>query len=404
MTATSKRILLWLIILIVVVLGFIAVFRTQPIPVDLVTIEPQNMVVTMSEEGKTRVHDMYVLSAPVSGHLQRISIHAGDPVIAGETVLARIEPGDPSLLDPRSEAEARAAVQTAQSALSLAEAEVDQATAEYEFAQSEWRRANELVAKGTISRRDFDNAARTLKSSRAVLATARAALQMRLFELDQAEARLLSPLDTQRPHEECECIPITAPVSGQVFNIFNASERVVTAGESLLEIGDPAELEVTVDFLSSDAVQIRSGQAVVIDGWGGGQPLRGVVRLVEPFGFTKISALGIEEQRVNVIIDFMGNEADRSLLGHGYQVEAKVILWESDAALTVPLTALFRVGPDWTVFVNNNGRAERRTLQLGHRNGVMAEVKDGLSPGEEVISHLSDRLTAGARIEQRPDR
>jgi HlyD family secretion protein len=371
------------------------------VAVDLTIVQPGPMVVTVAEEGYTRVHDMYELSAPVAGRVKRIDAHVGDWVEAGETVLAQIEPGDPSLLDPRTEAQARAAVQTAESARALAEAEVEQAAAELEFAESEWRRANDLVAKGTISRRDFDDAARAHKAGQAVLATARAALQMSLFELDQARAQLMSPAETRATHADCDCVPITAPVSGRVMRIPNSSARVVAAGEPLLEIGDPANLEIIVDFLSADAVLIRPGQAVMIDGWGGAEPLLGRVRVVEPFGFTKVSALGIEEQRVNVTIDFAGPADQREHLGHGYQVEARVILWESESALTVPLTALFRAGEDWAVFIEQDGRAEARPVRIGQRNGLVAEVLEGLAPGDRVLSHLSDRVTEGGRITER---
>ncbi|HET6564162.1 MAG TPA: HlyD family efflux transporter periplasmic adaptor subunit [Xanthomonadales bacterium] len=393
--------LLWLVVAAIVAVGLLLSFRPQAIPVDLVTVHLEPMVVTIAEEGKTQVHDMYVLSAPVAGQVMRINAHVGDPVQAGETVLARIEPGDPSLLDPRSEAQAQAALRTAESALALAQAEVDQATAELEFAQSEWRRANELVSNGTISQRDYDNASRALKAQQAALATTRASLQMRLFELDQAKAQLLSPLQTQQPLQDCECLPITAPVSGRVFKVFNASERVVAAGEPLLEIGDPMDLEISVDFLSSDAVKIRPGQSVIIAGWGGSEPLEGRVRLVEPFGFTKVSALGIEEQRVNVIIDFTGPVELRTALGHGYQVEARVILWSSDNALTVPLTALYRVGSQWSVMLERNGRAVQQEVVLGHRNATAAEILQGLEAGDRVVAYLSDRVQPGVRITQR---
>lgn len=401
MSPRNKRILLWLLVAAVVICGLLFSFRPEPVAVDLATVQQQPMVVTIAEEGKTRVHDMYVLSAPVAGRVKRIDAHVGDPVSAGETVLASIEPGDPSLLDPRSEAQARAALQAAESARELAQAEVDQAEAELEFAQSEWRRASELVVNGTISQHDYDLAARALKTQQAALATARAGLQVRMFELEQARAQLLSPLQTQQPAQDCECLPITAPVSGRVFRIYNASERVVAAGEPLVEIGDPLDLEISVDFLSSDAVQIHSGQDVIIAGWGGGEPLEGRVRLVEPFGFTKVSALGIEEQRVNVIIDFTGPVEQRAALGHGYQVEARVILWQSDQALTVPLTALYRVGEQWTVMLEQDGRAVERSVELGHRNGVSAEILDGLAAGDRVVAHLSDRVQPGVRITPR---
>jgi HlyD family secretion protein len=401
MTAMNKRIVIWTVLAGLVASALMLAFRPQPVAVDLTTVQPGTMVVMVAEEGFTRVHDMYELSAPVAGRVKRIEVHVGDAVVAGETVLAQIEPGDPTLLDPRSEAQARAALQTAESALVLAQAEVKQAEAEMEFAESEWRRSNDLVAKGTISRRDFDNADRGHKAGKAALDTARAALQMRMFELDQARAQLLSPAEARAPHEDCDCVPITAPVSGRVMRILNPSARVVASGEPLLEIGNPGDLEIIVDFLSADAVLIRPGQTVIIEGWGGPEPLAGRVRVVEPFGFTKVSALGIEEQRVNVTIDFVGPAEQRERLGHGYQVEARVVLWEAESVLTVPLTALFRTDEGWAVFVEEDGRSRARPVQLSQRNGLVAEVVEGLQPGDRVLTHLSDRITGGARITER---
>jgi HlyD family secretion protein len=401
MTAMAKRIVIWTVIAGLVAAGLVLSFRPQPLAVDMITVEPGPMTVTVAEEGQTRVHDMFVLSSPVAGHVKRIEAHVGDKVVAGETVLAQIEPGDPSFLDPRSEAQARAALKTAESARALAAAEVEQAAAELEFAQVEWRRASELVVNGTISRREFDDAERGYKARTAALATARAGLQMRLFELDQARALLLSPTQTQAPHADCDCVPITAPVSGRVLKVMNPSERVVTAGEPLLEIGDPGDLEISVDFLSADAVKIKPGQSVIVDGWGGEHTLAGRVRLVEPFGFTKVSALGIEEQRVNVTIDFAGTVNERARLGHGYQVEARVVLWQAEAVLTVPLTALFRIGSEWAVFVERDGRAELRAVRIGQRNGLVAQVLQGVAAGDHVIAHLNDRIVDGIRITQR---
>ncbi len=401
MTAMQKRIVIWAVVLGVIVLGVLWAFAPRAIPVDLVTVREGPMVVTVEEEGKTRIHDVFILSAPVLGRVQRIDAEVGDPVVAGQTVLARIEPGDPSLLDPRSEAQAQAAVAAAESANRLAAAQVEQATAELDFAQAELRRANELVADGTISRRDYDEAQRAYKTRRAALATARAELQVRLFELEQARAQLLSPTQTQEPAEECDCLPITAPVNGRVLTIVNESERVVSPGEALLEIGDPSDLEIVVDFLSMDAVRIRPGQRVILDQYGGDEPLSGRVRRVEPFGFTKVSALGIEEQRVNVVIDLDGDPSGWERLGHGYQVEARVVLWESDAALTVPLTALFRADQDWAVFAEQAGRAVLTIVGIDRRNGLEARIVAGLDPGQRVVAHPSDRVQDGVRIAAR---
>ena len=368
--------------------------------VDLVDVQPGPLVVTLDEEGETRVHDVYTLSAPVAGRVQRIDRHVGDPVAANETVLAQIEPGDPSLLDPRSEAQARAAIQAAEAARDLAAAAVKDAEAQYEFARSEYARMQELIVEGSISKRDLDSADRDNKARRAGLDTARAALQVRNYELELARAQLVSPRETQASREDCDCIPITSPVSGRILQIADRSERVVREGDTLMQIGDPNNLEIVVDYLSMDAVRIEAGQRVIIDNWGGDRLLEGRVRLVEPFGFLKISALGIEEQRVNVIIDFTTDEGWERL-GHGYQVESRVVLSEASDVLAVPLTALFRDGEHWAVFVDDGGRARLQHVETGQRDGVIAEIINGLESGDRVIAHPSDRVVDGVRIASR---
>jgi len=399
-TATTKRILIWASILGIIAIALALSFAPRPIMVDLVEVQPGRLIVTLDEEGETRVHDVYTLSAPVAGRVQRIDWHTGDPVTANETVLAQIEPGDPSFLDPRSEAQARAAIQAAQASRELAAAVVLDAEAQYDFARAEYARMQELITEGSVSKRDLDTAERDYKARRAGLDTARAALQVKNYELELARAQLVSPLQTQGSPDSCDCIPITAPVSGSILQIADRSERVVREGDTLMAIGDPRDLEIVVDYLSMDAVRIEAGQRVIIDNWGGDVPLEGRVRLVEPFGFRKISALGIEEQRVNVIVDFTG-DAVRDRLGHGYQVETRVVLWDADRVLTVPLTALFRVGDDWAVFVADDGRARLQVVDTGRRNGVVAEIRGGLEPGERVIVHPSNRVSDGIRIESR---
>lgn len=374
-----------------------------PVLVDRVEITPQPLIVSVAEEGRTRVHDVFVLSAPVAGRVQRLEAHAGDPVEAGKTVLARIEPVDPALLDPRSEAQAEAVLKAAESALKLAEAGVDQASAELEFAVSEQRRAMELAKVGTISGRELDEATRHHKTAVAQLATARAGLQMRLFEVDQARAQLVTPVHPRQPAPACECVPITAPVSGRVLRVFSPSERVVAAGEPLVEIGDSHDLEIEVDFLSTDAVRIAPGQRVIIENWGGDQPLAGIVRSIEPFGVTKTSALGIDEQRVNVIIDFTGDAENRTALGHGYQVEARVVLWESGDALTVPVTALVRNQAQWAVYKWVDGVARLTPVTLGQGDGRSYAVLEGLRQGNWIVAYPGNRVTDGVRLASRAD-
>jgi HlyD family secretion protein len=399
-TANNKRIVIWAAVAGIIVIALVFSFMPRAVMVDLVEVEPGRLVVTLDEEGETRVHDVYTLSAPVSGRVQRINWLVGDPVTANETVLAQIEPGDPSFLDPRSEAQARAAIQAAEAARDLAAAAVKDAQAQYEFARAEYARMQELVKEGSVSKRDLDSAERDYKARHAGLDTARAALQVRSYELDVAKAQLVSPLETQGSQEACDCIPIRAPVSGRILQITDRSERVVREGDVLMKIGDPKDLEIVVDYLSMDAVKIEAGQRVIIDNWGGEKPLAGHVRLVEPFGFLKISALGIEEQRVNVIIDFAGEDGWERL-GHGYQVETRVVLWEEDGVLAVPLTALFRDGDRWAMFVDEDGRAALRHVEVGQKNGVVAEIRAGVEAGENVVLHPSDRVSDGTRIASR---
>jgi HlyD family secretion protein len=326
MTVKWRRFVLWGVLILTLLAGLTYAFLPQPVPVDVVRIERGPMFVTVDEEGETRVRDVFVLSAPVGGRLRRIELGVGDGVISGRTVVAQIEPADPGFLNERSESVAQAAVRAAESALELARAELDEAGAELEFASAELERARQLIRKGTISRRAFDEAERTFKTRRAVVATAQARLRMREFELEQAHARLVSPVETQTLHGRCECVPITAPVGGRILRLLRESEGVVQAGDPLVEIGDLRDLEIVTDLLSSEAVKVEPGQKAIIDEWGGGAPLAGVVRSVEPYGFTKVSALGIEEQRVNVIIDLADPPARWQRLGHGYRVEVRIVL------------------------------------------------------------------------------
>ena len=401
MTVGSRRLVFWGTLVVIVMLGLVFAFRPRAVIVDIVTVDRGNLLITVNDEGETRVHDVYVLSAPVAGHMRRIDLHAGDPVVRLETVVAEIQPIDPAFLDPRSEAQARADVQAAESAKVLGEAEVEQARAELEFAEREHARAIALIKDGTISQRELDSAERNNRTRTAALATAIAALDVRNYELERARAALVSPAQTNAAEQDCDCISIRSPVNGRVLRILQQSEAVVAAGASLIEIGNPRDLEVVVDLLSADAVKVEPGQRVIIERWGGDAPLSGRVRLVEPFGFTKVSALGIEEQRVNVIIDLTSDPSQWQRLAHGYQVDVRIVLHESDDTLILPLLALFRVASDWSVFVESDGRAELRKVEIGRRNSLDAEVVGGLEAGERVVLHPSDRVSAGVRIAER---
>jgi len=377
-------------------------FRPQPVPVDFADVTRGRLTVTVDEEGETRVHDVFVLSAPVAGRVRRISIEVGDEVVAGQTVVAQIEPVDPTLLDARSETEAQAAV-------SAAEAELD-------FASRELDRQKQLAQRGVASARDLDAAEKAHRTAAASLANARAALQAHTL------ARTARGGDTATD-EKCVCVPVVAPVSGRVLRVVRESAGVVTPGEALLEIGDPRDLEIVVDLLSADAVRVEPGQDALIEQWGGGDVLHARVRRVEPYGFTKVSALGIEEQRVNVILDFTDPPEKWQRLGHGYRVETRIVLWRGDDVVKLPLSALFRgdngvqhgkdvaatgdagkreaEAADWAVFVDEKGHARLRHVSRGHSNGLEVEITQGLEPGEKVVLHPSDRVVEGVGVEAR---
>jgi HlyD family secretion protein len=401
MQAKWRRLMFWGVIVGVVTIGLVFAFRPQSVAVDVSDVERGPLVVTVEDEGKTRVHDIYVLSAPVTGRMRRIDLHVGDAVVEGETVVAEIEPIDPAFLDPRSEAQARAEVRAAESAEKLARAAVEMAQAELDFAHREFDRARELIQRNTISQHDLDEAERGYRTRRAALLTAQAELDRNAYQIERARAQLMSPVETRRTAGACACIALRSPVNGQILQLLQQSEAVVAASTPLVEVGDPRDLEIAVDLLSSDAVKVAAGQRVIIDGWGGSLPLEGRVRLVEPFGFTKVSALGIEEQRVNVIIDIVSPRDEWTRLAHGFQIDARIVLAERPDVLKVPLTALFRDGNEWAVFVVAGGRAALRHVTLGERNGIEAEIATGLATGERVVLHPSDRVADGVRVAPR---
>ena len=374
-------------------------FRPRPVPVDLGLVDRGPMMVTVDEEGRTRVREVYLVSSPLPGQVLRYAGEVGDLVVAGETVLAQIQPRQPAFLDARSRSERQAAVKAAQASKQLTEAEVARIQAELDYAGAELTRAEELARDGTIARAALDRARMEMRTNRAALKTAEAALSVRTHELATARAALIDP--AQRLGTPACCFPVTAPVSGRILRIFRESEGVVEAGAPLLELGDPADLEVVVELLSTDAVKVSPGDAVLIERWGGGETLRARVRRVEPFGFTKVSALGIEEQRVNVIIDFDGPREPWARLGHGYRVEARIVLWQADDALRVPASAVFQENGADRVFAAADGIAAKRSIELGHRNDRHGQVRLGLKEGDRVVLHPSDRVGDGQSVEAR---
>ncbi|SDZ80898.1 efflux RND transporter periplasmic adaptor subunit [Microbulbifer marinus] len=388
-----------LVLLAGLLLFFVYAFLPEPVPVDMDEVRRGPMQVSVSDEGYTRVHDVYVVSAPVTGYLLRIESEVGDVVVANKTRLADLLPLQPQFLDERSRSQAEADIRSAEAALKFAAAERRDAEAKLAFARADAKRARILAKKGHISTVELERFELALDSAEASLDTARAAERMRMGELENARAALIEPGEVEIKKDDL--VRVTSPVSGSVLRISQESERVVPAGTPLLEIGDPEQLEIVVDLLSRDAVKVDKSAPVQITSWGGDSPLHGRVRLVEPFGFTKISALGIEEQRVNVIIDFTDPQEVWSRLGHGYRVDAAIEIWRGDDVVQVPTGALFRHKREWAVFKVVDGRAVRAAVKVGHNNGQTAEILDGLVPGEKVVLHPSERIENGTALTER---
>ncbi len=401
MVPARRRILIWSVLGALVVSGLVWSFWPEPVPVDMASVTRGPMQVSVSDEGRTRVREVYRVSAPVSGRLLRIDRHAGDKVIGGETVVGDLLPTAPSFLDVRSHAQAEAAVKSAEAAKDLAAAEVRRAKADLAFAVSDLKRAQSLVIGGAISKAELEHAQLAYATKAAQLASAEAALQVKDFDLQTAKALLMNPGSADASARQAASIALLAPVSGEVLRVLHESEAIVTAGTPLFEIGDPADLEVVVEMISEDAVGIRKGAPATLTDWGGVTPLKARVRLVEPSGFTKISALGVEEQRVNVLLDFAEPHSRWASMADGFRVIAHIVIWQSENALRVPISAMFRNGNGWAVFVVRDGRARLTPVRIGHANDEMAEVLAGLEVGERVIIHPSDRVRNSVRVEAR---
>lgn len=407
MAKVHRRTRLWLtLIVIVLVAGAITLaLWPRPMMVDFAQVTEAPMEVTIDEEGQTRVGDAYVVSAPVTGTLLRVTVEPGDPVTGGETVVAHMRPSDPAALDVRTREQARAAVEAAEAALRVAEADLQAAAAANDLAQSDLERTERLAASGTASQAALDRARGQARSAAATLETARAAIAMRQAELQSARATLIG-FDDQglaralEPDEED--IPLLAPADGRILRLFQQSETAMAAGTPIVEIGDIAgDLEVVAELLSSDAVQVAVGDPVRIEDWGGPVALEGVVARIDPVGVTRVSALGVEEQRVTVVVALTGPVEDRAGLGHGYRVEARIVVWSAEAALIVPNAALFRHEGGWAVFREVEGQAVLTPVGIGRMNGTQAEVLSGLDDGDRVVLYPSAALTDGQAITQR---
>lgn len=382
-------------------------FWPRAIAVDTALAERGTILVTIDEEAEACVHDVYEVSAPFSGRLLRIEVEPGDPVVAGETVLARMMPTNPDALDVRTEEQAAAAVDAAEAALALAEAEKVRAEADLTLAQSSLERYEGLVQVDAASRADYDRARRDLRFSTAQLRSAEAAIGIRTAELRQARALLMS-LDTAEdvamtgnPYP-VHSTPLVAVTDGVVLQLHRESETTLQAGASILSLGDPlGDLEVVAKLLSPEAVRVRPGDTVIIERWGGERALNGRVRRVDPWAFTKISALGIEEQRANVLIELTDPEEERAGLGHGYRVYVRIVTQRRDDVVIVPTTSLFAHDGGDALYVLRNGRAVLTPVRRGLTNGLQAEVEGERLEGEQVVLYPDDDLRDGARIKAR---
>ena len=372
-------------------------FWPQPVFVEAIEAKRAALTITIEEEGRTRVVDRYVISAPVDGVACRQNLEVGDEVKQGQVLLG-ITPLESQVLDPRSRAQTKAQVAAAESAVHAAEQQAEAAEAAAKLAVIEHARVKPLVEKGVISTDAYDKAATQVKTTAAAQRSADFQVEVARYELQAAKAVLeYTAADSREPAER---LPVVSPIDGKVLKVVRECEGPVRTGDMLLEVGDPTVLEVEVDVLSADAVKIKPGMKVLFERWGGEQPLEGIVRIIEPVGFTKISALGVEEQRVLIISDFTSAAEKWQRVGDGYRVEARFILWHEDDVLQVPASSLFRYQQGWAVFVIENHHAKRRVVKVGQRNGLVAQILEGVSEGEAVVNHPSDNVEDGRRVKQ----
>ena len=386
-----RRLITFAVVAIVIGLAAWALWP-KPIAVETAEIGKQTVTVTVSEEGKSRIREVFTVSAPIAGQMERIDLHAGDTVSA-ENVVATLRPTRPALLDPRTRSVAEATAAAARSAVGLAQAQLTQALSQEDFMRTELTRAAALLRRGNTYGPAYEKAKLDVDTAAAAVESARASLAMQRQEWESAEAAL----GEGKNGEAGCCVEIRAPVSGLVLQVLSESEQVVQPGTPIMEIGDPSGMEIVTELLSQDAVRIAPGATAKISGWGG-EALDATVSKIDPLARTKVSALGIEEQRVEVVLELTAPQEARDGLGHGFRVNVEIEMWRGDNLLAVPIGALFRNGQDWACYVADNGVAKLRHLKLGQRNDSVAEVAEGLAAGERVILHPSDQLSDGRRI------
>lgn len=374
----------------------ILAIRPKPIAVEVKEVSRGELTVSVLEEGKTRIRNRYVISPPLGGLLQRTELRAGDRVKAGETIVATLDAQPSGFLDPRTRTQAEAAVSAAEAAVQLRTAEVERIRAAVDLMDKERQRANKLKASNSISVQEWDriNAEATVRERE--MRAAEFASKVAVFELNQARAALVQ---AQQPEQGAvKLFEIHSPIDGVVLSVFEENSRIVAPGTPLMELGDQTDLEIEVELLSQDAVSVQPGAELWIERWGGDKPLRGRVSMIEPAAYTKISALGVEEQRVKVRADFVDQPPAERPLGDRFRIEARVITWHSDDVLRIPTGALFRRGGEWMTFAVINDRARMTKVAITHNSGIYAEVITGVSAGERVIVHPPDVVVEGTKI------
>ncbi len=431
----------WLLLVaIAVVAALVWGFLPQPPEVDVRTVERGSFALVVREDGRTRVRERYVVSSPVAGYLLRVGLRAGDRIERDATPLAALQPADPMLLDARARSEAMARIRAAEALVRQAEASLDRARQASDLASTEYARAQELIGRGAMTQEAFDRIEHQERMARAEVRSAEFAREVAVFEKQQAEAIFVRSGGTLVPEasadgaasesgsaaegtsrdetetgddlpaeigmtagdERTPLFTIVAPVSGQVLRVLQESAGPVQVGTPLLELGDPSDLEIEIDVLSEDAVRVAPGAEVIVEQWGGDGVLSAIVSRVEPSAFVKVSALGVEEQRVNVIADFREERSRIGALGDGYRIEASIVVDRAEQVLTIPSDALFRDGDAWLVFAIDDGERLRRTeVTIGRSDGLQTELLGGLKEGAKVVSHPSDQLRDGQRIRPR---
>ncbi len=380
-----------------------AYFALQPNPVlvDTAQVERGLVEVTINEDAVTRIEDVFEVSAPITGKLERLGFEVGDLVEKGQKIAA-VRPVDPPMRDARTRRELEAALKAARAGITLGEAEVARSEAAVRFSTLDLARQETLAKQRIISERVLQQAELELDTRNAQLRQAKANLEFRKREFESAQARVLEPSAALNngAGSQC-CVDVLAPASGALLKLFGESERVVQAGTNLVEIGDRSKIEIVADLLSEDAVKAKAGNLVWVENWGGPEKLRAKVKRIDPSGFMKVSTLGIEEQRVNTIIQITEPRKNWVRLGHDFRVYVRIVIWRSENALRVPVSALFRRGDDWAAFVMEGERAVERKVEIGRRSETYAEVMKGLQVGQNVVLHPSDRISDQTRIEVR---